>query len=224
MMSPLVTKAPGVSFSFDDIRSVKNIFSRIIACNYGFKVIGKSLLDRQYLALTPAQQSEYEQWCDYCVKVIGQIKDYMAMMTETSDFDHACNVLAQILMCHPLQCLFGWFYGFAHDYYLDGKDCKVAERSCPEDSVDRLYDDYKEPIRKCCNDPVPLVDPVSRFKELTEEKHKLLVNGVTTTVNKWYYMYDELYMDTKNKKFNMAKKYILDNIMNCTNAALISSV
>ena len=225
MMSPLVTKAAGVSFSFDDIKSVRTIFSKILNCNNGFKVIGKSLLDRHYLALTAARRSDYDQWCDTFVMFVGQIKDFISALTETSDVSDACNILAHILMCLPLESMFPKIFSYeqAHECYRAGRVKEVVEYEHSEESVDKLYDDYKGPLVKCCNSPVPLTDPVSRFTELTEEKHMQLVDNVTITANKWYEVYSELYMDTKNKEFNVLKKYILDNLLNYINAVLIAS-
>lgn len=225
MMSPLVTKAVGVSFSFDDIKRVKTIFSKILNCNDGFKVIGKSLLDRKYLALTAARRSEYDEWCDLFMMYVGQIKDFISALTEASDVSDACNILAHILMCLPLESMFPKIFSYeqAHECYRAGRVKEVVEYEHNEESVDKLYADYKGPLVKCCNSPVPLTDPVARFTELTEEKHMQYVDNVTITANKWYEVYSELYMDTKNKEFNVLKKYILDNLLNYINAVLIAS-
>lgn len=225
MMSPLVTKAVGVSFSFDDIKRVKNIFSKILNCNNGFKVIGKSILDRKYLALTAARRSDYDQWCDTFMMYAEQMKEFMSALTEVSNVSEACNILAHILMCLPIESMFPKIFcpGQAHECYRAGIVEEVVEYEHSEESVDKLYADYKRPLVKCCNSPVPLTDPVARFTELTEEKHMQLVNGETTTANKWYEVYSELYMDTKNKEFNVLKKYILDNLLNYINAVLIAS-
>jgi hypothetical protein len=182
-------------------------------------------MERRYLALTSDVQQEYIQYGNVFMQFVSQIKDYMCALTETSDIYDACNVLAHILMCMPFEVLYNGCYSpsYAHRCYKLGVDkTEVSFTKSNDQHLDKIYAEYKTPLEKCCNDPVPLTDPVNQFAELTMQTHLKLVNGNNTETSQWYDSYDELYMETKNKEFNVIKKCILDNIMNYINAVVIA--